>query len=67
MEKNKQLEDFKQHLDTLIKGKVPITTSFNKDIAIALIDYAKKKGLSNTQDVIRLAVAQFLTNAGLIN
>lgn len=68
MSDTKQLEDFKLHLESLLSGSVPINTTFKTNVANAIINYAKDKGLNHPQDVIRLAVANFLTKSGyLIN
>jgi hypothetical protein len=67
MTETTQLEDFKAHLESLLTGSVPINTTFKTDIAIALIQYAKDKGLNHPQDVIRLSVASFLSKAGYLN
>lgn len=64
---DKQTQDFKQHLDSLMQGSVPINTTFKNDVAIAVIKYAKDAGLGHPQDVIRLAVANFLKKAGYLN
>lgn len=62
-----QLEDFKLHLENLLAGSVPINTTFKTPVANALVRYAKDKGLNHPQDVIRLAVANFLTKSGYLN
>lgn len=67
MNEDKQLQDFKNYLDTLLTASVPINTAFKKNIAFALVDYAKDKGLQHPQDVIRIAVASFLNKAGYLN
>lgn len=66
MDANTQLQDFKDYLDSMLTPSVPINTSFQIDIAYSLAKYAKDKGLKNAQDVIRLAVANFLTKSGYI-
>jgi hypothetical protein len=67
MVETSQLEDFKTHLESLLTGSVPINTTFKIPIAQALIKCAKDKGLNHPQDVIRLAVANFLTKSGYLN
>lgn len=66
MPKDQQTQEFKTYLDSILSGSVPINTAFKKDVAFALVTYAKDKGLNNPQDVIRLATAAFLSKAGYL-
>lgn len=62
-----ELDDFKKELENSIQESIPLTTSFKKPIAFALLKYKKAKGLPYVQDVIRLAVQNFLTKAGYLD
>jgi hypothetical protein len=45
---------------------VKINTVFSKQVAQSLMKVQKKKGLPYVQDVIRLAIANFLEKAGYL-
>lgn len=62
-----ELQDFKDELEKSLQGSIPINTSFKKDIAFALIKYKKAKGLPYVQDVIRIAVQNFLSKSGYLD
>lgn len=67
MENPSQFDDFKQHLDSLLLGSVPINTVFKTNVYEALEKYKKDKGLTHIQDVVRLATASFLIKAGYLH
>lgn len=67
MKNNKHSKSIDTTLENFINGSVPFNTAFAHNIAQALIKYQKDKGLPFPQDVIRLAVFNFLSKSGYIN
>jgi hypothetical protein len=65
MNKRLQTEDAKQ-LDEMAQGSTPINTAFSYKVTKALLKYQSDKGHLSTQDVVRLAVSNFLTKAGYL-
>jgi len=63
-------EDMQAMIDSIMgevsKKNYPITTSFSRDVTLALIRYSKERGHSKVQDVIRTFISVCLKKEGYI-
>lgn len=66
MNKNESHEQYSDKRKELSKSTVSITTTFSLKTSGALLKYAKEKGFSNTQEIIRMAVTNFLSKTGYL-
>lgn len=57
-------DDKKQFGTNKQAAKIPLNTQLDREVFRRLTTYQKANGHLNVQEVVRLAVASFLTNAG---